>query len=83
MSDIYVDRKRWHFDETQIPVCHCVPPADGGPGCLDDCINRCLFYECLPNHCPCGDQCSNRAFQQREGIKELDVFNVMMQYRTN
>ncbi|KAI8388531.1 uncharacterized protein BYT42DRAFT_492357 [Radiomyces spectabilis] len=71
-SNIFVERKP-NRKENKI-VCQCIPPADGGLGCGEDCLNRMLFYECEPNTCPCGDQCSNRRFQKKEGCKNLDVF---------
>lgn len=41
-SDIFVERNRRH--DSQPAECHCIPPADGGPGCGDDCINRFALY---------------------------------------
>ncbi len=29
-------------------VCHCELPADGGPACGPDCLNRVLNMECVP-----------------------------------
>ncbi|KAL9560298.1 hypothetical protein MBANPS3_000025 [Mucor bainieri] len=71
-ANIFVERKPYKADEEI--VCQCVRPAEGEMGCGDDCINRMLFYECVPNCCPCGDQCSNRRFQRKERTKELQVF---------
>ncbi|GAN07076.1 hypothetical protein MAM1_0147d06566 [Mucor ambiguus] len=71
-ANIFVERKPYKAEEDII--CQCVRPAEGEMGCGDDCINRMLFYECNPNCCPCGDQCSNRRFQRKERTKELQVF---------
>ncbi|KAI9207652.1 structural basis of auto-inhibitory mechanism of histone methyltransferase, partial [Polychytrium aggregatum] len=69
--DIFVDRPPRKAKEA--PVCVCMPPADGGLGCLEDCLNRCMFIECDVKTCPCGSQCSNQAFQRRDEVKELEV----------
>jgi len=71
-SNVFVERNRRH--DYNPPQCHCVKPADGGPGCLEDCINRATFIECSTKNCPCGDQCTNTAFQKKKGVKELEVF---------
>ncbi|KAL0144875.1 hypothetical protein V8B55DRAFT_1456632 [Mucor lusitanicus] len=71
-SNIFVERKPYKAEEDII--CQCVRPFEGEMGCGEDCINRMLFYECDPNCCPCGDQCSNRRFQRKERTKELQVF---------
>ncbi|KAL7312054.1 hypothetical protein PS15m_007856 [Mucor circinelloides] len=71
-ANIFVERKPYKAEEDMI--CQCVRPAEGEMGCGDDCINRMLFYECDPDCCPCGDQCSNRRFQRKERTKELQVF---------
>lgn len=71
-ANIFVERKPSRAEEDII--CQCVRPAEGEMGCGDDCINRMLFYECNPNCCPCGDQCSNRRFQRKEQTKKLQVF---------
>lgn len=71
-NNLFIERKRRHDDHT--PQCECKLPADGSPGCLDDCINRLTFIECNPNNCPCGSQCSNQAFQKKQFLKDLVVF---------
>ncbi|KAF9959772.1 Histone-Lysine N-Methyltransferase ash1l [Mortierella alpina] len=72
-SNIFVERKR--RTETSPMVCHCTPPPPGSGrvGCGEDCYNRVMFYECVVGHCPCGDLCSNRRFQQKHNDDHLRV----------
>lgn len=43
-------------------VCSC----DRATGhCGEDCVNRMMFIECWPNHCPCRGKCTNQRFQKR------------------
>ncbi|CAO3564125.1 unnamed protein product [Mortierella alpina] len=72
-SNIFVERKR--RTETSPMVCHCIPPPPGSGkvGCGEDCYNRVMFYECVVGHCPCGDLCSNRRFQQKHNDDHLRV----------
>jgi hypothetical protein len=37
--DIFVERKHNRVNK-ESPVCQCVMPADGTPGCNEDCLNR-------------------------------------------
>jgi hypothetical protein len=71
-SNLYVERKPQSSREAL--VCLCRPPPPEQPGCGDDCINRMMFYECDPKHCPCGEQCSNQRFQRKERKKTLEVY---------
>ncbi|KAI7861975.1 hypothetical protein BDF14DRAFT_1999502 [Spinellus fusiger] len=71
-ANIFVERKP-NRTEQQAP-CQCLPPADSGLGCGDDCLNRMLYYECEPKTCPCMAQCSNQRFQRKEGTKGLEIF---------
>ena len=41
-------------------MCQCAPPKPGEVGCGDDCLNRMLNVECLPQMCPCGSLCTNQ-----------------------
>lgn len=70
-SNIYTHRRR-RFKLA--PVCLCQPQGDGQLGCGEDCINRATFIECSDN-CPLGELCSNKAFQRKQEVKELEVFH--------
>ena len=69
--DIYVERKKRYKINDQ--PCDCIPPDDDNMGCDEDCINRCMFYECNAKTCPCKEKCSNRAFQSKAGLKNADM----------
>ncbi|KAJ3279869.1 hypothetical protein HK104_001114 [Borealophlyctis nickersoniae] len=71
-KNIIVDRKPRKPKE--IPICQCELPADGGMGCRENCLNRCMFIECSPKHCPLGEMCSNQSFQRRENVSQIEVF---------
>ncbi|KAG1048707.1 hypothetical protein G6F43_008924 [Rhizopus delemar] len=73
-SNLFVERKpKLCPDERN--VCHCKEPTgENEVGCGDDCINRLLFYECDPKHCPCGPKCSNNRFQKKQRKYKLEVF---------
>eukprot|EP00252_Welwitschia_mirabilis_P017251 TRINITY_DN3823_c0_g1_i1.p1 TRINITY_DN3823_c0_g1~~TRINITY_DN3823_c0_g1_i1.p1 ORF type:complete len:1400 (-),score=307.70 TRINITY_DN3823_c0_g1_i1:652-4425(-) len=64
-QSIYTHRKRKQLSHDEVMVCACEPPKDGSPGCGDGCLNRELCIECVPDACPCGEQCSNQRFQKR------------------
>ncbi|KAF9570395.1 Histone-Lysine N-Methyltransferase ash1l [Mortierella alpina] len=72
---IKIRSKRKRRTETSPMVCHCTPPPPGSGrvGCGEDCYNRVMFYECVVGHCPCGDLCSNRRFQQKHNDDHLRV----------
>ncbi|KAJ3176274.1 Histone-Lysine N-Methyltransferase ash1l [Irineochytrium annulatum] len=75
LADIFVDRKPRKAESA--PVCNCAPPDeedDDEGGCGDNCLNRCMFMECSPDDCPCGDACTNQAFQRSEASRSLEVF---------
>lgn len=42
--------------------CSCKPDS----GCPDDCLNRLVYTECIPETCPCGDRCQNQKIQKHE-----------------
>lgn len=46
--NIYTHRRRKTEKEDDIMICTCPRPADGGPGCGVDCLNRRLAVECHP-----------------------------------
>ncbi|KAI9243830.1 hypothetical protein BDA99DRAFT_529816 [Phascolomyces articulosus] len=73
-TNIYVGRRPCKTDH-QAAKCQCEVPSDEKtPGCGDDCLNRMLFYECDPRTCPCEDKCTNRRFQQKKYITDLEPF---------
>ncbi|KAI9363993.1 hypothetical protein DFJ73DRAFT_620204 [Zopfochytrium polystomum] len=67
--NIFVDRKPNKPDNT--PICQC--SSEEG-GCDSRCLNRCMLIECEPQSCPCGDLCSNQAFQRQKDDANLTVF---------
>ncbi|DBA03464.1 TPA: hypothetical protein N0F65_002872 [Lagenidium giganteum] len=65
--NVYVQRQERSLTEEEVQICSCtLPPDPESKGCTDDCINRSLLIECHPNHCPCGDRCSNQRIQRGE-----------------
>ncbi|KAI8069418.1 hypothetical protein BC940DRAFT_236786 [Gongronella butleri] len=72
LNNAFTERKARREDHGG--VCQCTPPSDRSKfGCGENCLNRMMFYECNPNTCPCGDQCSNQRFRKREFVKGLKV----------
>ncbi|BBN20370.1 protein MpASHH3 [Marchantia polymorpha subsp. ruderalis] len=63
--NIFHHRRTKAQGSDEIMVCQCTPPEDGGVGCGDNCLNRVLNIECVQEHCPCGEACSNQQFQKR------------------
>jgi hypothetical protein len=55
-NNVFYDIKPLANFEAQ--ACHC-RPANGSPGCGEDCINRMTYSECDPRFCPLGDKCTN------------------------
>lgn len=66
----YLERPK-RRSKSYIP-CDCDPHR--GDNCGEKCYNRCMFIECLPGQCPCGDSCTNRRFQKKEFVRELQVY---------
>ncbi|XP_038122392.1 histone-lysine N-methyltransferase ash1 isoform X2 [Culex quinquefasciatus] len=52
------------------PQCNCKPDS----GCQDDCLNRLVYVECVPENCPCGDRCQNTKIQRHEYAPGLERF---------
>ncbi|XP_061503996.1 histone-lysine N-methyltransferase ash1 isoform X1 [Anopheles gambiae] len=50
--------------------CNCKPDS----GCQDDCLNRMVYTECVPEQCPCGDRCRNTCIQRHEYAPGLERF---------
>lgn len=46
-ENIYTHRQIKMQDEDDVMLCHCKAPADGGPACGENCINRALNMECV------------------------------------
>uniref|UniRef100_A0A7I4BUC1 Uncharacterized protein n=1 Tax=Physcomitrium patens TaxID=3218 RepID=A0A7I4BUC1_PHYPA len=63
--NIFKHRNQKHQDADEAMVCQCAPPKPGEVGCGEDCLNRILNVECLPQQCPCGPLCTNQQFQKR------------------
>ena len=63
----FVSRSRRFTRPDDVMVCDCVVERDENgacvsPGCGANCINRLMFVECDPTHCPLGDKCTNNRF---------------------
>uniref|UniRef100_A0A8C5PI26 ASH1 like histone lysine methyltransferase n=1 Tax=Leptobrachium leishanense TaxID=445787 RepID=A0A8C5PI26_9ANUR len=73
-SNVYVDVKP--LSGYEATTCSCKRPDndDDDRGCVEDCLNRMIFAECLPNTCPCGDQCDNQRIQRHEWVQCLERF---------
>ncbi|XP_058061813.1 histone-lysine N-methyltransferase ash1 [Anopheles bellator] len=67
-TNVYYDVKS--NPSTDNPQCNC--RADSG--CGDDCLNRMVYTECVPEHCPCGDRCENTSIQRHEYAPGLERF---------
>uniref|UniRef100_A0A182VWH7 Histone-lysine N-methyltransferase n=1 Tax=Anopheles minimus TaxID=112268 RepID=A0A182VWH7_9DIPT len=67
-TNVYYDVKP--NPSTDNPQCNC--KADSG--CQDDCLNRMVYTECVPEHCPCGDRCRNTSIQRHEYAPGLERF---------
>ncbi|XP_050067808.1 histone-lysine N-methyltransferase ash1 [Anopheles maculipalpis] len=67
-TNVYYDVKP--NPSTDNPQCNCKPDS----GCQDDCLNRMVYTECVPEHCPCGDRCRNTSIQRHEYAPGLERF---------
>uniref|UniRef100_A0A182QLZ7 Histone-lysine N-methyltransferase n=1 Tax=Anopheles farauti TaxID=69004 RepID=A0A182QLZ7_9DIPT len=67
-TNVYYDVKP--NPSTDNPQCNCKPDS----GCQDDCLNRMVYTECVPEHCPCGDRCRNTGIQRHEYAPGLERF---------
>uniref|UniRef100_A0A182IML6 Histone-lysine N-methyltransferase n=1 Tax=Anopheles atroparvus TaxID=41427 RepID=A0A182IML6_ANOAO len=67
-TNVYYDVKP--NPSTDNPQCNCRPDS----GCQDDCLNRMVYTECVPEHCPCGDRCQNTGIQRHEYSPGLERF---------
>ena len=68
-SNFYVNRPRNHVMEEDVFECMC----DEGSPCGEGCMNREIFYECLPDECKVPG-CCNQRFRQRQ-YAPLEVFH--------
>ena len=72
-SNVFFDVKPTSNFEEQ--SCVCVRPTNSNQlGCGSDCLNRCMWIECNPNLCPCGEQCSNQRLLKNEWAPNLERF---------
>jgi len=55
------------FRSEEADVCQCRP--EGNVGCMEACLNRSLFTECISGTCPCGEACQNQRLQKRQWAK--------------
>ena len=46
-ENIYVTRKKKKLRDDDVMTCYCSHPGAGNPGCTADCMNRCLYVECI------------------------------------
>ncbi|XP_065572831.1 uncharacterized protein LOC136035184 isoform X2 [Artemia franciscana] len=61
--------------DKEIHICLCKPPtSSGGIGCVESCLNRVCYTECLPSHCPVGLLCSNQRIQKHQWVLGLQRF---------
>ncbi|XP_058169354.1 histone-lysine N-methyltransferase ash1 [Anopheles ziemanni] len=67
-TNVYYDVKP--NPSTDNPQCNCRPDS----GCQDDCLNRMVYTECVPEHCPCSDRCQNTSIQRHEYAPGLERF---------
>ncbi|XP_055636011.1 histone-lysine N-methyltransferase ash1 isoform X2 [Toxorhynchites rutilus septentrionalis] len=67
-TNVYYDVKP--NPSTDHPQCNCKPDS----GCQDDCLNRLVYVECVPENCPCGDRCRNTKIQRHEYAAGLERF---------
>eukprot|EP00002_Diphylleia_rotans_P002827 TRINITY_DN11837_c0_g1_i1.p1 TRINITY_DN11837_c0_g1~~TRINITY_DN11837_c0_g1_i1.p1 ORF type:complete len:429 (+),score=64.27 TRINITY_DN11837_c0_g1_i1:59-1345(+) len=65
----YPHGTRPKVNREDILVCNCKVDYTKKVGCLDSCVNRCLFFECHRSLCPCGEYCQNQNFQRRKYAK--------------
>jgi hypothetical protein len=42
--------------------------------CREDCLNRMVYTECMPETCPCGDKCQNQKIQRHEYAPGIERF---------
>eukprot|EP00793_Prasinoderma_coloniale_P005964 PRCOL_00004438-RA len=50
--------------KADVQVCNCKPAPNGGPSCLEQCLNRQTKTFCHPTLCPCGEACTNKPFHK-------------------
>lgn len=75
MLDVFVGdaRELWRVTDTE-PSGKCVcRPEDG---CDENCLNRCVYYECDEDNCNIGpEKCQNRPFfALKERVKKKSRF---------
>jgi hypothetical protein len=69
-ENVFVNRKPRKLKEEEMPVCNCPrlssQPSPGAVPCGPQCINRMMCIECVVDHCPSGDYCTNQRFQRKD-----------------
>lgn len=58
-TNIYADSVK-PIQSPDLPQCSCKPDYE----CGDNCLNRLVYTECVPETCPCGDKCRNTKIQK-------------------
>lgn len=58
-TNIYADSVK-PIQSPDLPQCSCKPEYE----CGDNCLNRLVYTECVPETCPCGDKCRNTKIQK-------------------
>lgn len=67
-TNVYCDVKP--NPSTDMIVCSCKPDSN----CGDNCLNRLVYTECMPETCPCGDHCQNRRIQKHQIAPGVERF---------
>lgn len=57
--NIYADSVKPN-QSSDLPQCSCKSEYE----CGDNCLNRLVYTECVPETCPCGDKCQNTKIQR-------------------
>lgn len=58
-TNIYADSVKPN-QSSDLPQCSCKPEYE----CGENCLNRLVYTECVPETCPCGDKCRNTKIQR-------------------
>lgn len=73
-TNVYYDIKP-NYSSYEAQACNCELPKDPNKrGCGEDCLNRLVYTECVPNMCPCGTRCANQSIQKHEWAPGLIKF---------
>lgn len=58
-TNVYADSVK-PIQSPDLPQCSCKTEYE----CGDNCLNRLVYTECVPETCPCGDKCQNTKIQK-------------------